>query len=339
MASLLVSLAKGAIVKYLLLILLALGCNEAKRANLDKRLKTYKYPYKTKLFKYLSQTQKIEMAYMKVDPEEGKSNGKTVVLMHGKNFSGAYWGQTAADLALKGFTVLIPDQVGFGRSSKPLKYQYSFHAMAHATMKLLKWWKIDKATILGHSMGGMLATRFALMFPGKTDKLVLVNPIGLEDYKTFAPYQTVDTVFEQQLKLQPEQVKNYQLNNYYDGKWKPEYDRWLKLQTGWIKGPDWQYLAYISALTYDMIYTQPVVYEFKNLEVPTLLIIGDRDRTALGKNLVDKAILNKIGQYQKLGPAIAKEIPVSSLVILKGIGHLPHIEAYEKFKQVLHSFL
>ena len=325
--------------KYLLLVVLAFACADPQKANLDKRLKTYKYPYKTKLFKYLSQTHKIEMAYMKVDPEEGASNGETVVLMHGKNFSGAYWGQTAKDLAAKGYTVIIPDQVGFGRSSKPIQYQYSFHAMAHATKKLLNWWKIDKAVIIGHSMGGMLAARFALMFPETTSKLVMVNPIGLEDYKTLVPYQTVDEVFQQQLGLKPENVKEYQLKNYYDGKWKDEYDQWLKLQTGWIKGPDWQLLAYISALTADMIYTQPVLYEFPNIKVPTLLIIGDRDRTALGKNLVDEKTRATMGQYQELGPKTHAAIPGAKLSIIEGVGHLPHIESYEKFKHVLFMFL
>lgn len=325
--------------KYVLLAILAMACADPQKANLDKRLKTYKYPYKTKLFKYMSQTQKIEMAYMKVDPKEGQSNGESVVLMHGKNFSGAYYGQTAKDLAAKGYTVIIPDQVGFGRSSKPLKYQYSFHAMAHATKKLLDWWSIDKAIVLGHSMGGMLATRFALMFPEHINKLVLVNPIGLEDYKTMAPYQTVDVVFSQQLKQTPEKVKQYQLKNYYDGNWNESYDRWLKLQTGWIKGPDWQHLAYISALTYDMIYTQPVVYEFKNIKSPTLLIIGDRDRTALGKNLVDDATRAKMGQYQELGPKVQKMIPGSRLITIKGVGHLPHIEKYDEFKKALDTFL
>lgn len=325
--------------KYILLVLLAVACSNKQEPNLDKRLKTYKYPYKTKLYKYLSQTQKVEMAYMLVEPEEEKSNGKNVVLMHGKNFSGAYWGETAQDLADKGYRVLIPDQIGFGRSSKPIQHQYSFHSMAHATKKLLDWHSIENAVILGHSMGGMLATRFALMFPESTSKLVLVNPIGLEDYKLFAPYQTVDTVWEQQLALKPEQVKEYQLKNYYDGKWKEDYDRWLRLQTGWIKGTDWQHLAYISALTYDMVYTQPVVYEFENLKVPTLLIIGDRDRTALGKNLVDEETRAKMGQYQKLGPKIASQIPDSKLVMLNDIGHLPHIEAYAKFKEALLNFL
>lgn len=316
---------------------LLFACADPKKANLDKRLKTYKYPFKTKLYKFLSQTHKLEMAYSLVKPE--KPNGRNVVLIHGKNFSGAYWGQTAKDLAAAGFTVIIPDQIGFGRSSKPIQYQYTIHGLAHNTKKLLDWYKWDKTIVLGHSMGGMLATRFALMYPKMVEKLVLVNPIGLEDYKLKAPYEPIDVVFQKQLKLKPSQVKAYQQKNYYGGEWKKDYDHWLKLQTGWIKGPDWQHLAYISALTYEMIYTQPVVYEFPKLEVPTLLIIGDRDRTALGKNLVDEKTRQTMGDYPVLAKKTQESIPNSKLELIKDVGHLPHIEAYDRFKTALMNFL
>ena len=79
--------------------------------------------------------------------------------------------------------MVAPDQIGFGKSSKA-DLHYSFHQLADNTKKLLEHLGIDQAVIVGHSMGGMLATRFALMFPGATSQLVLVDPIGLEDYRT-----------------------------------------------------------------------------------------------------------------------------------------------------------
>lgn len=317
----------------LLLTFILLSCNE-RPTGLDKRLKTYKYPHRTKLFKFMSQTKKLEMAYMYIKPEKEKDNGKTFVLIHGKNFSGAYYETTIELLKNQGYTVLVPDLIGFGRSSKPLNYQYSIHGMAKSIEQLISWFKIEKISILGHSMGGMVVSRFALMFPNKVDKLFLLNPIGLEDYKSYAPYKTIDQIYASQTNLTPEKVKNYQLKNYYDGKWDLAYDRWLRLQTGWIKGTDWQELAYISSLTYEMIYTQPVVYELQNIKVPTVLIIGDRDRTALGKNDVSDDIRKTIGQYQLLGPKTQKLIPNSKLYTLEGIGHLPHIEAFDKFSEV-----
>jgi pimeloyl-ACP methyl ester carboxylesterase len=88
-----------------------------------------------------------------------------------------------------------------------------------------------------------------------------------------------------------------------------------------------------------MIFTQPVVYEFKNIKCPTLLIIGTRDRTTLGKDRAPKEIQLKMGLYNKLGKKTLKAIPNSKLVELENIGHLPHIEAFDRFIKPLSEFL
>jgi len=311
-----------------------MSCNE-KPNGLDMRLKTYKYPYKTKLFKFLSQAKKLEMAYMKLDPLKEKNNGKTILLIHGKNFSGAYFETLAEYFKDKGYTVLIPDLVGFGRSSKPTDYQYNFHDLSLSLKKLIDWYKIKNVSILGHSMGGMVSTRFSLMYPESTEKLILLNPIGLEDYKVKVPYSSIDETYAKLLQQKPDDVKSYQLKNYYDGKWKSDYDKWLSLQTGWIKGTDWRQLAYISALTYNMIFTQPVYYEFQQIDVETHLIIGDRDRTALGKGSVSEEVRKTLGNYKKISLEASLRIPNSKLYFIKGVGHLPHIEAFEQLKNIL----
>lgn len=96
---------------------------------------------------------------------------------------------------------LLFGQIGFGKSSKPSQYQYSFHQLVQNTKQILDELKIDKEiNVLGHSMGGMLATRFALMYPETTEKLILENPIGLEDYKTLTPYVSVDKMYQNELK-------------------------------------------------------------------------------------------------------------------------------------------
>jgi hypothetical protein len=66
--------------------------------------------------------------------------------------------------------------------------------------------------------------------------------------------------------------------------WKPEYNKWLNLLAGWTLHKDYPLIAWNAALTSDMIFTQPVCYEFKNIQSPTLLIIGQADRTAIGKD-------------------------------------------------------
>jgi len=304
---------------------------------LDAELTNYQYPYEVHFLDFKSQNNNLKMAYMDVQPKV--SNGKTIMLLHGKNFNGAYWEKTAKDLSSKGFRVIIPDQIGFGKSSKPQSYQFSFSQLADNTKAILDELKINKIIILGHSMGGMVATRFTLLYPNMVEKLILENPIGLEDYKNFASYQTIDQAYQSELKNTAESYKNYQLKFYYDNKWKSEYQPWLDLIAGWTLHPDYPKVAWDAALTSDMIYNQPVCYEFKNIKVPTLLIIGTRDRTAIGKDRAPKELQPKMGQYQELGKKTQQQIVGSKLVEIENVGHLPHIEVYDKFWNALYDFI
>jgi pimeloyl-ACP methyl ester carboxylesterase len=304
---------------------------------LDKDLTTVSYPFKVNIKTITSQEQELKMAYLDVSPK--KTNGKTVVLLHGKNFNAAYWEKTIKELNKKGFRVIAPDQIGFGKSAKPEHYQYSFSQLATNTKSILDSLNIRTVIVLGHSMGGMLATRFALQYPEMTEKLILENPIGLEDYKTMIKYKTVDENYQAELKNTAESIKNYQLKNYYDNKWKGEYDRWVNLLAGWTLHKDYPIIAKNAALTTDMIITQPVVYEFKNIVCPTLLIIGTRDRTALGKDTAPNEVQYKMGLYNQLGKKTQQAIPNAKLVELDNVGHLPHIEAFDKFIKPLVQFL
>jgi pimeloyl-ACP methyl ester carboxylesterase len=304
---------------------------------LDIRLSNYEYPFPVQFIQLDVQQQHLEMAYMDIQPDN--YNGKNVMLLHGKNFNGAYWETTANALLKKGYRVIIPDQIGFGKSSKPAYFQYTFQQLAANTRQLLDSLGVSETTILGHSMGGMLATRFALMFPEITAKLALVNPIGLEDWKLKAPYKSIDWWYEQELSKTYDDIKSYQKSSYYDGNWKPEYNPWVNLLAGWTLNSDYPTIARNAALTYDMIFTQPVVYEFEKLEVPTLLIIGTRDRTALGKSLVSEEVRKTMGLYDQLGKETHRKIPDSKLVELDDIGHLPHIESFDRFIHPLLDFL
>jgi pimeloyl-ACP methyl ester carboxylesterase len=295
------------------------------------------YPFPVHYFNCTEQGQRLRMAYMDVQPD--KANGKTVILLHGKNFNGAYWEQTAQVLSAEGYRVIMPDQIGFGKSSFPSPLQYSFQMLARHTKGLLDSLGVNEIYLLGHSMGGMLATRFTLMYPGMVKRLILANPIGLEDWKTKVPYQTVDEWYRQELTQSYEKLKHYQLVNYYHNEWKAAYDRWLNLYAAQLKRPDYPQVARNSALIYDMIYTQPVCYEFENINCPTLLIIGQSDRTALNKEKADKDVQPTLGNYPVLGRKTAKKIKHSQLVELKGTGHLPHIENFDGFIQPLKKFL
>ncbi|RYE01660.1 MAG: alpha/beta hydrolase, partial [Sphingobacteriales bacterium] len=92
------------------------------------------YPYPVRYLQLQLEQQSVKMAYMDVPAEA--PNGRTVVLLHGKNFNGYYWKDLVATLNTFGYRVIVPDQVGWGLSDKP-GIHYSFHLLAANTKVLL----------------------------------------------------------------------------------------------------------------------------------------------------------------------------------------------------------
>ncbi|MDB6055547.1 MAG: alpha/beta hydrolase [Verrucomicrobiales bacterium] len=317
-------------------LLVLLSCNSLLAAGVQ--LENFDYPFPVERFSFKSQKLELQMAFMDLVPD--KPNGEVAVLLHGKNFSGAYWEQTAKALVDGGYEVVIPDQIGFGKSSKPEHYQFTLQQLAENTHQLLRTRAISSAHIVGHSMGGMIATRYALMFPNLTRSLVLVDPLGLEDWRAKGvPYVSIDQAYEKELKQTRDTLQKYEADNYYGGKWKPEYGRWVDMLGEFMKSPEYAKMAWNQALTFDMIMTQPVCYEFNRLKMPVLLVIGQNDHTAIGKELVKEEVAKTLGNYPELGKAAASQMPNAKLVQLEGIGHLPHVEDFPRFIEPVKSFL
>ncbi|ALM51769.1 alpha/beta fold hydrolase [Halomonas huangheensis] len=297
-------------------------------------LEGFEYPWPEQRFTLSSQGQELQMAYLDVAAED--PNGRTVVLMHGKNFCAATWQESIERLTDAGYRVVAPDQIGFCKSSKPHQYQFSFQQLATNTHALLEHLDIDNATIMGHSMGGMLASRYALMYPQQTEQLVLVNPIGLEDWQQKGvPYQTIDEAFAAEQHKTAEGIRKYQQSTYYVGDWQPEYDRWVDMLAGMYAGEGGKQVAWNQALTSDMVFTQPVVHEFGELQVPTLLLIGEQDNTAIVKSLASPEVQETLGHYDVLGEQAAEQIPDATLVEFPELGHSPHIQQPEVFHEAL----
>ncbi len=301
-------------------------------------LQGFDYPFPVRHYRFDSQGNALDMAYMDVPP--GHPNGQTAVLLHGKNFCAATWQSTIAVLASAGYRVIAPDQIGFCKSSKPEHYQFSFQQLAGNTHALLESLGISQATIIGHSTGGMLAIRYGLMYPAETDRLVLVDPIGLEDWKAKGvPWQSVDAWYRQERETTADRIRAYERATYYAGTWQPEYETWVRMLAGMYQGPGHDAVAWDSALLYDMIYTQPVVYELPHLTMPVLLIIGDKDTTALGKALAPAAIRATLGNYPVLGRQAAAAMPNATLKEFAALGHAPQIQAPDAFHAALLGWL
>jgi pimeloyl-ACP methyl ester carboxylesterase len=269
------------------------------------------------------------------DPAIIYTPNRTAVLLHGKNLCGVTWEATVRVLISSGYRVIIPDQIGFCKSSEPAAYQFSLQQLALNTKSLLDSLKITSPlTMMGHSLGGMLAIRFALMYPSIVSQLVLVNPIGLEDCKAKGvPYQSIDQIYLSERALNYSSIRGYEQSTYYLGTWAPSYDVWVNMLLSIYKGTEAESYAFDQALITDAVYTQPVSYELPLLvNTKTLFIIGGKDTTAIGKAWAPAEVQRSLGNYSALGKEAVRLVgPNATLVEFADLRHAPQIQAPERF--------
>ncbi|MDQ8190119.1 alpha/beta fold hydrolase [Roseibacillus persicicus] len=302
----------------------------------DKELTGFEYPFEVSTFQLASQNQKLEMRYMDVGDQ---GSDKAIVLLHGKNFSGYYWERVANDLVKRGYRVIIPDQIGFGKSSKPRSYQYSLRQLALNTKSLLDSLELKEFDLVGHSMGGMVATTFAADYPALVKKLILINPIGLESYGKYVDFKDIDFFYQNELAKTVDGARAYQQKNYYDGKWVEAYEELLTPLKGQLAGEEWEIVAWNNALTYGPIFSESIVEKFPLIENPTFLIIGTRDTTGPGRGWKKEGVTRTLGDYKELGKHTQSLIKGSKLYELEGLGHMPQFEDYPAFDEVFEKVL
>jgi pimeloyl-ACP methyl ester carboxylesterase len=306
---------------------------------LGANLERFEYPYPVRWFETQSQGAPVRMAYLDVAPAAA-ANGETVVLLHGKNFCAATWEETIRTLVHRGYRVIAPDQIGFCKSSKPGGYQYSFHALAALTEGLLDEAGADKVTLIGHSTGGVLAVRSALLFPDRVRRLVLVNPLGLND--TLAegvPYADIGKLRMEEAKTDAASIKAYQLRTYYHGQWRPEYDRWVAMLAGQYASSDGDVVRDAQARLSDMIQTQPVAAELGHVLVPATLIIGQRDLTAFRANTAPDHVRANVRTVPQAAEEAVKRLRDGELVRFPTLGHSPQVEDPAAFHAALFEAL
>jgi pimeloyl-ACP methyl ester carboxylesterase len=306
-------------------MLLLMQSAPARQAPADARafsptLEDVPYPYPVHHLSLTLYGHDARMAYMDVQPT-GQPNGRTVVLLHGMNFYGEYWSATIDVLRKEGFRVVVPDQVGFGRSSK-LIIPYTLSDMALNTRRLLEALGVPKVAIVGHSMGGMVAARFALLYPDLTERLVLYNQIGLTDARLQRPPAATDDVYRQVLNQSYDAIYRG-IARYFVNGMPPIAEKYVRTQYGWTLSGNWPQAAMVRALAQQMVYEDPVVYDWAHIKVKTLEIGGDQD----GAN------------FPELAKHVADTIPGAQLVLLPNIGHVPHFEAPDLFHRELLKFL
>ena len=288
------------------------------------------YPYPSKYLDIRVYSQDVRISYMDIAPQ-GAANGHNVVLLHGNNFGGFYFKVIIDALTKEGFRVIVPDQIGYGKSSKPIA-PYNFNSQARNTFLILQKERIERAALVGHSMGGMLAARIATQYPKAIERVVIYNPIGLTDGRFDRPMPFIDDSYQQNLKSDYQSMRNglarYVAHN--PKAWNAEFESYARLRYSWTLSSDWPRLAMVQALIGQMLYGDPVVYDWAHIQVPTLAFGGAEDM-----------LLGPAARFQERMQALAKTVPNGNgrALLLPGLGHVPHIEAPEKVLPPLVAFL
>jgi pimeloyl-ACP methyl ester carboxylesterase len=299
-------------------------------------LEELSYPYPVSFLPLVIEGHPSRMAYMDVAPTAAP-NGRTAMLLHGKNFDSGYWGKTIASLAAHGFRVVVPDQIGFNKSSKP-EIDYSFDLLAANTVRLLDHLGVGPVDLVGHSTGGMLAVRLARAYPERVAHLVLEDPIGLEDYRLKIPPQTTERLTEDELHQTPEQYRAF-VRRYFVSLPPADYERVVEWRARVALSAEFDRWAQVSALLYQMIYRQPVRYEYPLLRPPTLLVVGAEDRTVVMRQYGNRADTAEMGNFPVLAQAACREMARCELIVMPQTGHVPHLEHPDAFIHRLLGFL
>jgi pimeloyl-ACP methyl ester carboxylesterase len=277
------------------------------------------YPYPVSYLPFTLEGQDVRMAYMDVAPI-GTPNGKSVILLHGMNFFAEAWTDTIDILRRQGYRVVATDQIGFGRSSKPIvHYSISTHAMN--TKRLLDHLGITSTDIVSHSMGGMVASRFASLYPDTVGSLAMINQIGLADTRPGRAAVDIMEFYKTQLARDYAEIVRG-MRAYYVN-WKPEYMKYVKVHYGWISSGDWPRMAMVRAWQQYAIANDPVVYDWPHIKARTLVIGGEKD----GPN------------YPAAARRVAASVPNARVYIIPGVGHCPQFEAPDKLYPPLLRFL
>lgn len=288
------------------------------------------YPAPSAYLPITAYGQDLRMAYMDAAPQ-GTPNGHTVVLLHGNNFAGFYFAGAMEVLQKEGFRVIVPDQIGYGRSSKPI-IPYGFNDWARYTKLLLDSLKIEKAMVVGHSMGGMLAARFATQYPAMTERLVIYNPIGLSDGRFGRPADNVDEQYKRALGGTYASVKAGLMRYvaHRPAAWNDEFERYARIRYAWTLGAEWPRLAMVQTVIFQVIANDPVVYDWPRIKAPTLVFGG-----------ADDMLPGTAAEFQTRMKYMADTIPggKARLLLLPGLGHVPHLEAPDRVYPPLVAFL
>lgn len=245
---------------------------------------------------------------------EAGNGPETVVLIHGMGGNGSNWATTIAALSPK-YRVIAPDLIGFGKSDKP-QIGYRPATFVDFLDKFLTEVKVDKAHIVGHSLGGWVSTLYATTYPNRVNKLVLMDAAGLLPGKDYDPAQL--QLLQATTRSQIRELLKMILANPTPFLNDPAVD--FVLTTRLSANDGYTVSQLVESVKRGEDFTDSKLGAVK---APTLIVWGKQD------------MLLKVADAEKLNKGIAG----SQLVVIDGAGHGPNVEKPAEFHAALTKFL
>ena len=246
-----------------------------------------------------------------MDVAPSHPNGRVVVLLHGKNFCGATWEATIARPTAAGYPVIAPRPGRLLEIDQAGALSDSFHQLAANTRAPSAASNIERAIIVGHSMGGMLAARYAVITRRESSNSRSSIRSASRTRRRRRPFGGIDEAYRTELQTTFDRIKAYQGSTTM-ASGSPSTTAGTRCWrhtpapagAGSLEpGPHLRHGLYPAR-----------VHELRQMRPRTLLLIGGKDRTAPGANRASAEIAQRLGNYPELGRCAARAIPNAKLV-------------------------
>jgi len=258
----------------------------------------------------------IEVFGQKIHYLEAGS-GPTVILLHGLGVDSSTWAPTIPALAQR-FHVYVPDQIGFGKSDKPM-INYRVATLVDFLNEFCNKLSITRASLVGNSLGGWTAAAFTLAYPGKVDRLVLVDAAGYSPERMGTPKLSREPM----LVLNPSTISEMRqtLSAVFYNKQLLTDDFVKQAFAGKLARGD----GYTINMFIDSVLRNQDFIDGKAgaIKAPTLVVWGRED------------LLTPLA----IGKAYAEDIRGSQLFVIDRCGHVPQLECIAAFNQAVVRFL
>ncbi|HTW84538.1 MAG TPA: alpha/beta hydrolase [Candidatus Sulfotelmatobacter sp.] len=298
-------------------------------------LERHPYPYPRRMLPLTVQNVDVRMAYLDLAPA-GPPAG-VALLLHGRNFPAGYWKPVIDAFVGRGWRVIAPDQLGFNASSHA-ELRYDFPLWADTTAQLLDALGVPHVDLLvGHSIGGIMATTLAARHPSRVRRLLLEDPLGLEDYRVLIPAVTDAFLYEHELHMTADGYRAFLASNYFPH-WSEEYEWLVTIRREIALSADYPQWVRVYIQSYQQLHRTPIADTLRELTMPVHLIVGEFDHNAPGKAYAPEAVRGRLGHNAELARALVPTLHAGGLDVLPGVGHCPHLDAFDRFDAIARTF-